>query len=375
MPPILKSALPPLLLCLLAATASAQDSPAPLKPLPVTEPRNAAVGFALTQAAFTANMIAACNQLPEKGIQDPNTVFAGWRQRNGPYVEAAQGWILYVTGLIRGSKGPEAAQTFQQKTLNEFTTSAKTTANSMFLKGDPKPVVCDKWMRFLSDPRIDLVASAEFGGDLRDIFAFHKAVLETGRARLSPDARKLQDAVAASNRGDFKTELEILTPLAESGNPDALGNIGNMYAFGKGVDKSLATAYSYWSRAAEKHLGAAMFNIASLYASGQGGLPKDQSQAALWYKEAAEHRHELAMINLSSIYATGQGLDKNRQLAVAWASLASTNTKSEQSKNLYLNQLRDLAKGMSKEEMDETQKIMYDLAKTIDANVAKYTNQ
>ncbi len=155
---------------------------------------------------------------------------------------------------------------------------------------------------------------------------------------------------------------------------DALGNLGNMYAFGQGVPKDLVKAYSLWSRAADKHLGTAMFNIAVLYATGQGGVQKDQSQAALWYKKAAEHRHDQAMITLSSIYATGQGFERSRQLAVAWASLAATNTQSEQLKGASLNQLRQLANGMSKEEMAETQKLMHELAATIDANVTLYKN-
>ena len=372
---ILKLALVLLLFCSSAITAIAQDSPAPLKPLPVTESRNAAVGFALTQTIFTADMIAACSQLPAKGIQDLDSVSAGWRQRNGSYIDAAYGWIYYVKGIIRRSQGDEAAETFEAMTLNEFKTNARATADEMFSKGDPASVVCEKWMRFLSDSRIDLVASTKFGADLRDILAFHSAMLESTHGHKSPNTGPLQDAVAAGNRGDFKTELEILTLLAEAGNPDALGNIGNIYAFGNGVEKNLATAYSYWLRAAEKHLGTAMFNIAVLYTTGQGGLANDQTQAALWYKKAAEHRHEQAMINLSSIYATGQGLEKNRQLAIAWASLAATNCKSESSKNLYLNQLRELTKDMSKEEMDETQKIMDELAKVVDKNVAKYLNQ
>ncbi len=192
---------------------------------------------------------------------------------------------------------------------------------------------------------------------------------------MSLSAGPLQDAEAASERGDFKSAVEILTPLAESGDVDALGNLGNAYGFGRGVDKDFAKAYGYWSRAADKHLATAMFNIAVLHWTGQGDLAKDQAQAAVWYKKAAEHRHDQAMITLSSIYATGQGLEKNRQLAVAWASLAATNTKSEQLKAASLNQLRQLANGMSKEEMAETQKIMYELAKVIDANVKLYKSQ
>lgn len=118
-----------------------------------------------------------------------------------------------------------------------------------------------------------------------------------------------------------------------------------------------------------------MFNIAVLHWTGQGGLVKDQAQAAAWYKKAAEHRHDQSMITLSSIYATGQGLEMNARLALAWASLAATNTRSEQLKAAALNQLRQLAAGLSKEELVETQKTMHELAKVIDENLKLYRAQ
>ena len=360
--------------CFLFSAASyAENSVKMPEPLAITEQRNAAVGYVLSFTATVVNVTNTCKMVPSLS-KSPIDAFTSWQLRNGKYFEASQGWINYVSSQVKATRGQAASDEFRKRVVGEAAKSGETTVKGFF-STTPRTEVCEKWIGLLFSPQSDLINNkSEFNNEVREIVEFHKAVSEwqSGRGDLSLAGSKLQDAVAASNRGDYKTELEILTPLAESGNPDALGNIGNMYAFGKGVEQNLATAYSYWSRAAEKHLGTAMFNIASLYATGQGGLPKDQSQAALWYKKAAENRHEKAMINLSSIYATGQGLEKNKQLAVAWASLASTNTKSEQSKNLYLSQLRDLATGMSKEEMDETQKLMYELAKNIDANVAKY---
>jgi hypothetical protein len=167
----------------LLGVVEAQESPAPLKPLAVTEPRNAAVGFALTQTAFTVNMVGACKQMPEKTSQDPDAVLVAWRQRNGSIVDASQGWILYVRSLIVAQQGQEAGEAFTSKTLAEFATNGASTANSMFSKGDTKSVVCEKWLRFLSDPRIDLSASAEFGRDLNDILAFHTTVVAGASAR------------------------------------------------------------------------------------------------------------------------------------------------------------------------------------------------
>jgi TPR repeat protein len=192
---------------------------------------------------------------------------------------------------------------------------------------------------------------------------------------MSLSAGPLQDANAATDRGDYKSAMELLIPLAESGNADALGNLGNAYAFGRGVDKDLVKAYGYWSRAADKHLGQAMFNIAVLYWTGQGSFTKDEAKAAAWYKKAAEHRHDQAMFTLSSIYATGRGLEKNMQLAAAWASLAASNARTEQLKNASLAQFREIVHGMDKEEMAKIQNIVNDLAKLIDANIKLYRGQ
>lgn len=324
--------------------------------------------------AFTYQVAnTLCARLGGAPAQEVEKEATEWRERNDDFIKASAQAIDEIGNQLIPIGGEQEKQSYLQMIMRESTKVANQRIMSQFNGANldnkviPPETVCVQFANLLRNGKGDFQSTPEI---TRALIPYMQ------RKKTAPlNAGPLHDAVAANNRRDFKTELKILTPLAESGNPDALGNIGNMYAFGNGVDKNLATAYSYWSRAAEKHLGTAMFNIASLYNTGQGGLDKDQSQAALWYKKAAEHRHEKAMINLSSIYATGQGLEKNIRLAAAWASLAATNTKSEQSKNIYLNQLRQLANGMSKEEMDETQKIMSELAQIIDANVDKYMKQ
>jgi len=307
-----------------------------------------------------------CARLGNATGKETENEVAAWRKRNDPFFRAATSVLNELGNRYLPNGGEDAKQGYLQMIVR---TAAKE-ANQRVMRQlngaslDNRVVPPERACAGLAHLLRDGVADFERTPDVtRSLVPYmqRKGI-----------ARPLQDAAAASNRGDFKADLEILISRAESGDVDALGNLGNRYAFGQGVPKDLAKAYAFWSRAAEKHLGTAMFNIAVLYATGQGGLPRDPSQAAAWYKKAAEHRHDQAMITLSSIYATGQGLDKNRQLAVAWASLAATNTKSEQLKSAALNQLRQLASGMSKEEMAETQKIMHELAATIDANVALY---
>lgn len=185
-------------------------------------------------------------------------------------------------------------------------------------------------------------------------------------------ASTVGEASRAAERGDFRTALDILTPLAEAGDVDALGNIGNMYAFGRGVDKDIKKAYAYWSRAADKHLGSAMYNIATIHATGEGGFEKDLALAASWYRRAAEHRHFRAMVTISSLYALGQGVQQDKIQALAWAGLAASNAPSQEHRQATVGQARKIAEGMSKEEVAQAQVISNELLKVIDANVRQY---
>lgn len=187
-------------------------------------------------------------------------------------------------------------------------------------------------------------------------------------------AQSLGDARAARERGDLKGAVEILAVLAERGDPDAIANLGNAHAFGEGVPKDLTVAAVHWRRAAELGVPTAIGNIAVLYKTGQGGLPKDDALAAAWYKRAAEHRHAQSMITLSSLYMLGEGIAQDRISALAWAGLAETNSPPGL-KQAAGAQLRRIAEGMSKEEIQQAQQKSNDLLKVIDANVARYKRQ
>ena len=55
----------------------------------------------------------------------------------------------------------------------------------------------------------------------------------------------LQKGLGAYYRGDYQAALREWRPLAEQGNADAQGNLGAMYAFGKGVLKDYVYAHMW----------------------------------------------------------------------------------------------------------------------------------
>jgi TPR repeat protein len=188
-------------------------------------------------------------------------------------------------------------------------------------------------------------------------------------------AGPIEDARGAFARGDYAKAAELLAPLAEAGDPDALGNLGNMYAFGQGVERDLTRAASLWRRAADKGLGTAMGNLALLYQTGQGGLPEDRSLALSWFIKAAEHRHVPSMLNLSSLYAQGIGVEKDLVRALAWAGLAASNATNDDVKKVAEQQVRTLGAAATAADVKSAQELSDTMRETIDANVAKYKVQ
>lgn len=206
---------------------------------------------------------------------------------------------------------------------------------------------------------------------LRRISVFVLVALLQSLALAGP----IQDANVALDRRDYEAAVAILKPLAEAGDVDALGTMGNIYGFGWGVERDLKVAHDYWQRAARKHLSTAMFNLGALYLAGKPGFEQDAEKAAEWMRLAAEHRHIQAMLNLSSMYATGRGMKQDLESALAWSSLALSNANDPALKAAASGQLQRLAKMVPRERFPDIQVQIGSLAKTIDANVKAYTSQ
>ena len=134
---------------------------------------------------------------------------------------------------------------------------------------------------------------------------------------LSAVADQLGDGVSAFERGDYKSALNYLAPLAESGNAGAQTEIGVMYHEGSGVAKDLKKA-AYWYRlAADQEQPVAQFNLGNSYASGEG-VPKDEVEALMWWKRAASHDHRTSMYNIGNSYMFGQGVQRDAAEAIKW---------------------------------------------------------
>ena len=91
-------------------------------------------------------------------------------------------------------------------------------------------------------------------------------VAMSGTAAAGP----LEDADAASQRGDYATAMRLYRPLAEQGNAEAQNELGTLYEQGLGVPEDYAEAMKWYARAAEQGEAAAQNNLGATYESGKG---------------------------------------------------------------------------------------------------------
>jgi len=124
--------------------------------------------------------------------------------------------------------------------------------------------------------------------------------------------------------------------LAESGDVEAMYNLGVIYSRGMGVEQSFVESLKWHRLAAEKGLVIAMRSVAIRYEKGEG-TQKSYIVASEWYKRAALLGDFASMNNLASMYSKGQGVEQDLAMAYAWVTLAVEVSSSDPDARAYLD--------------------------------------
>ena len=124
------------------------------------------------------------------------------------------------------------------------------------------------------------------------------------------------DGLAAAKRGDFKTALSELKPLADQGDALAQDLLGVMYENG-------------------------------------GGVAQDYGQAVAWYRKAADQGDADAQSNLGVMYANSRGVARNYIVAYALYNLSASIDSSD--KNNATNNRNSLVKHMTPAQVEAGQ--------------------
>lgn len=130
-------------------------------------------------------------------------------------------------------------------------------------------------------------------------------------------AGTFEDAKGAFNKGDYATALRLYRSLADQGNAAAQYTLGNMYDYGKGVQKN-GTEASKWYRLAAEQGYAEAQNALGFLCVLEALRTGDYTEAVKWYRLAAEQGDAHGQLALGNSYRDGLGVPQNYVEAAKW---------------------------------------------------------
>jgi uncharacterized protein len=178
---------------------------------------------------------------------------------------------------------------------------------------------------------------------------------------LAPAVRNADAAMAAYQKGDYATALQLSRSLADQGDARAQSILGLIYYGGRGVSRNDNEAVRWFRHAAD--LGDATGNLylGVMFADGRG-VPQDYAEAAKWYRLAADLGDAQAQYNLGLAYAKGEGVSPDNVSAHMWFNLAAARfpASDARSRDAAVRN-RDLVAGnMTPAQLAEAQKLARD---------------
>ena len=154
--------------------------------------------------------------------------------------------------------------------------------------------------------------------NLADAYRTGKGVkqsCEKAKGLLTPIARgglakaqvvlgSIYDNGCSDFQSDPKKAFQWYSAAAAQGDPNGLGNVGAMYALGRGVENDYPEAMKHYREAAELGNGKAAYNLGRMYEFGEG-MPPDLKQAEYWYQKAVSLGETEAEQRLMALTASG----------------------------------------------------------------------
>lgn len=120
----------------------------------------------------------------------------------------------------------------------------------------------------------------------------------------------LASGIAAFEAKEFRRAMQLLSPLAEQGDPKAQFRVAVMYQNGLGVVRNEPNAIHWMRAAAEQEHGLAQHAMGVMYLYGEC-VDKDEAEAAGWFSRAAEQKLPGALAALAMMYEQGLGVEKD----------------------------------------------------------------
>lgn len=131
--------------------------------------------------------------------------------------------------------------------------------------------------------------------DYPKALTWYKKAQENGNARAKTYIDILYKYHVAELTPDAKDAIQTYEKQAEDGNIDAMSSIGNVYFFGKKVDKDYVKAAKWFTKFVEKSNNVeekrhVFFHLYMIYNDGGFGLEKDSKKAIEWHNRWEESK-------------------------------------------------------------------------------------
>ena len=173
-------------------------------------------------------------------------------------------------------------------------------------------------------------------------------------------AGPFEDGLAAADRGDYPTAVDLLRPLAEQGDARlATGHgtaraqfaLGLRYEYGgRGVAPDYGKALKWYHLAAMQEDAEAQFSLGRMYENGKG-TTQDYKKAVEWYRLAAKQGYADAQDFLGTMFSLGHGVTQDFVRAHMWYNLAAAH-----GTNYYAPKQRELiSQQMTPQQIAEAQ--------------------
>lgn len=181
-------------------------------------------------------------------------------------------------------------------------------ATPLALRGDPaaQTLVAEIYSRGLGVRR-DLVTAMEW---------YEKAAEQKVPEALFQLAMILLDG--GEELGDTDRAYRLMQEAADAGNRMAQFNFAQMTVSRDPTEAGMATAVSYYEKAAGAGVADAQYAMAQAYQHGVGGRQVDLAEARRWLELAASHNFDTAQIELGSWLIEGIGGERDREAGFSW---------------------------------------------------------
>jgi len=127
----------------------------------------------------------------------------------------------------------------------------------------------------------------------------------------------LASGMAAFEEKNFSKAKQMLSPLAEAGNPEAQHRMAIMFQNGLGLVKSDELAFKWMQASAGLNYPLALHGLGFMYLHGEC-VDKDEAKAAEYFQKAAEQGLAGSAMTLGLMYEQGQGVKQDPDEAQKW---------------------------------------------------------